>query len=115
MSDNTQWCNRVAHSLYQELSGDKKGKVKIMLTSPHTYVPSTTTGHGHLVITADKPKHEFVQIMSLLNLAGVIERGYLYFTVAKGYSAIRIPGIKKTNKEIAEKKASKVKMGKVYL
>lgn len=61
----------------------------------HTYVPSSTPGHGHLLINAKLTQHEWLRVMNLLASVGVIEQGYREMSEKRGYASLRLPWVKK--------------------
>jgi hypothetical protein len=58
-------------------------------------VPSSTPGHWHLVI--DKPVSwpRYIEVLGALADAGIVERGYLDASIARGHTALRLPWIRK--------------------
>lgn len=71
----------------------------IDLDFPHTYVPSSTPGHGHLYIDTPMDEETFWLFLETLADVGVIEEGYFKVSKKRGYSAVRLPWIKKENHE----------------
>lgn len=88
-----QWDDRTV------LPPDKKtGKHRVLLDLdvPHVYVPSSTDGHGHLII--DVPQ-DFKTLQKLLQLLGdmhILQYGFVDATTARGETWLRTPGTKKT-------------------
>lgn len=58
-------------------------------------IPSSTPGHYHLVLDKALPWDKYQKVMRVLADAGLIESGYARASSARGYSAIRLPWIKK--------------------
>lgn len=65
------------------------------LDVPHTYIPSSTEGHGHLLIDVQLGKRQWENVMRQLATNGIIEQGYASASIAKGYAALRLPWVKK--------------------
>ena len=81
---------------------------EIVFTTPHdvALIPSTTEGHKHLIIKTDLKWDEYKNLLSTLEKCGFIERGYLKASLAKGYTGIRPPWIKKPENDPPGKKAA---------
>lgn len=66
-------------------------------------VPSSTPGHFHLFL--DKPLTwlQYKRVLEVLGEVGLIEEGYAKASIARGHSAVRLPGQKRkyTRKELA--------------
>ncbi|MFW6598142.1 hypothetical protein ACOCHS_06390 [Propionibacteriaceae bacterium Y2011] len=67
----------------------------IDLDIPVTLIPSSTPGHSHLYIDTAVPWDKFVDVLQALAHAGIVEQGYADASVRRGYSAVRLPWIKK--------------------
>lgn len=81
----------------------KKGTHRPLLDLdiPVAYIPSTTPGHGHLYIDKELSWKEYQKLLNLLADLDIIEHGYRGASLARGYSALRLPWIKK-EKVLAE-------------
>lgn len=66
---------------------------------PVSVIPSSTPGHHHLYI--DKPMEwtRYQLLLEALADAGVIEQGYANVSIARGYTSVRLPWVKKQNKK----------------
>lgn len=62
------------------------------------WVPSTQTGHGHLYINKAVSFEGLIEILEVLNKHGIVQDGYLHAAKIRGYTAVRLPGIKKPEK-----------------
>lgn len=65
------------------------------LDFPHIYLPSDTPGHAHLYL--DRRVH-YVRVLALMTglwAAGFIERGHWIGHLFRGYSAVRLPWVRK--------------------
>jgi hypothetical protein len=81
--------------------GLKKHALLLDLDVPHVYLPSSTPGHGHLMIDLQLNHREWETVMLALADAEVLEKGYVDASIARGYSALRLPWIKKAPPEPA--------------
>lgn len=62
---------------------------------PATVIPSTTPGHCHLYIDKELNWKDYKKLLNLLADLGIIEHGYRGASLARGYSALRLPWIRK--------------------
>jgi hypothetical protein len=69
--------------------------VMLDLDVPAHLVPSSTPGHSHLYIDAPMPWRTYKRLLVALADAGVIEHGYANVSVARRFTALRLPWIKK--------------------
>jgi hypothetical protein len=60
-----------------------------------TVIPSTTSGHSHLYINHMMPWSDYVKLLEVLVEIGVVEPGYLNASLARGYTALRLPWVSK--------------------
>lgn len=58
-------------------------------------IPSSTPGNHHLIIDKTLPWKDYVELLRALSKAGIIQPGYAKASIARGYSAIRPPWVKK--------------------
>lgn len=66
---------------------------------PAVVIPSTTPGHGHLYIDKELSWKDYKKLLNLFADLGIIEHGYRGASLARGYSALRLPWIKKEKEE----------------
>lgn len=66
---------------------------------PAVVIPSTTPGHGHLYIDKEMSWKDYKRLLNLFADLGIIEHGYRGASLARGYSALRLPWIKKEKEE----------------
>jgi hypothetical protein len=71
----------------------------IDLDFPHIYVPSTTPGHGHLYLNRPIPRWRMFIMLWGLYMGGVIEKGFFLWSLRRGGTFVRRPGVKKTTSE----------------
>ena len=62
---------------------------------PHTYVPSSTPGHGHLYINQETTWEDYLRILEAMSDAGLIESGWVSASRTRGYACLRAPGVTK--------------------
>jgi hypothetical protein len=62
---------------------------------PATLLPSSTPGHHHLYL--DVPMHweRYRKLLEALAEAGVVETGYVAASISRGYTAVRLPWVRK--------------------
>lgn len=58
-------------------------------------IPSTTEGHFHLYLDRPMTWKQYKRLLSVLAEVGIIEEGYAYASIERGYSSTRLPWIKK--------------------
>lgn len=58
-------------------------------------VPSSREGHYHLYLDVYLTTAAYADLLTALAKAGVIEQGYADASIRRGYSAVRLPWIKK--------------------
>lgn len=88
---NNPWDDRETELVLEKRDG--KHRVMLDLDCPHVYVPSSTEGHGHLII--DVPQ-DFNNLLTLLNLMfemGILQSGFAAATKHRGETWLRAPGI----------------------
>lgn len=86
--------------LLNELQSSNKSKttVRIKLPKNAVYVPSTHLGHGHLFIAGTEiPTPDYVKGLICLYSAGMLENGAAKFSFIRGFSAVRKPGVYKSD------------------
>jgi len=70
-------------------------KVILDIDLPAQLIPSTTPGHFHLYIDVEVPEPEYVNMLEAMAKAGVIEKGYYGASKERGFTAVRLPWVKK--------------------
>lgn len=70
-------------------------KLIIDLDLPAKLVPSSTPGHFHLYVDHEIEKDAYFGLLAALVRAGLVEPGYLGASESRGYTAVRLPWIKK--------------------
>lgn len=77
------------------LNEDGTHSIVLDLDGKHTYRPSTTPGHGHLIIDAELSWEEYRDLLAALAAAGVITVGYLDHALRRKQTFVRKAGIVK--------------------
>lgn len=94
--DNTEWEDSTAMSSLIT-RGPDKGKHILMLDLDirHAYVPSTTPGHGHLIIYKPMTQETMLRLLDRLGELDIIEPGFASSARHRGAAWLRLPWIKK--------------------
>ena len=74
---------------------DGNGQLNIRTSRDLALIPSSTPGHHHLIIDIELTWHDYIELVHVLSMSGIIEPGYYKASEHKGYSAIRPPWIRK--------------------
>jgi hypothetical protein len=70
-------------------------KPVIDIDLPAQLVPSSTPGHYHLYLDVEVPWDAYVDLLEALAAAGIVEHGYVSASIARGYTAVRPPWVRK--------------------
>jgi hypothetical protein len=70
-------------------------KLLIDLDLPAKLVPSSTEGHFHLYVDHEIEKDAYFNLLNALVRAGLVEPGYVAASESRGYTALRLPWVKK--------------------
>lgn len=62
---------------------------------PHKLVPSTTQGHSHLYLDVPMSWWRYKRLLKALAKAGIIEKGYWRASRRRGFTAVRLPWVRK--------------------
>ena len=62
---------------------------------PAALIPSSTPGHHHLYLDKPMTLLQYENLIHALAAAGIIEEGYAYASLARGYTSARLPWVKK--------------------
>jgi hypothetical protein len=58
-------------------------------------IPSSTPGHYHLYIPASIRYENYFELLRVLANCGIIEDGYAQASIMRGFSAVRLPWVRK--------------------
>ena len=64
-----------------------------------TLIPSTTEGHFHLYLDKLMPWKDFEKLLVVMGEVGILEQGYVDASIARHYSSVRLPWVKKPDPE----------------
>lgn len=86
-----------ANIVTSSLGTNRRHQIVLDIDHPAWLVKSTTPDHHHLYIEVPDgiPFEEWTEVMLALANAGVIEDGYYHASIKRGFSAVRLPWIKK--------------------
>ncbi len=68
----------------------------IDLDIPCNLVPASKLGHSHLYINHPVSQAGLFEILEVLQKHGIVEEGYVGASKKRGYSAVRLPWVKKS-------------------
>ena len=97
--ENT-WDDRTAKVLAPNKTHGKH-RVLLDLDVPHVYIPSSTEGHGHLVIDVPQDWENLNKLLQLMGDMGILQYGYVDATKSRGESWLRAPGVSKNEGGLA--------------
>jgi hypothetical protein len=80
------------------LHGSKLHAPILDLDGEHIYVESTTEGHAHLYLPP-MPRWRMFLMLWGLRVAGVIEQGNFWWSLRRGGTFVRLPGVPKPESE----------------
>lgn len=76
-------------------------KIVVDIDHPVKVLESSTPGHHHLFIDKPMSWDRYRAVLETLTLVGVVEPGYLSISEQRGYTAVRLPWVKKNAVEKA--------------
>lgn len=65
-------------------------------------IPSTTEGHFHLFLDKEVQWQDYELLLKAFEVCGLIEPGYVAASIDRGYTAVRLPWIKKERRSEAQ-------------
>lgn len=77
-------------------------KPVIDIDFPVKVIESTTPGHSHLIIDKAMDWETYKLLLRTLVVVGLVEPGYLSASLERGYTAIRLPWVKKQAADISK-------------
>lgn len=85
-----------AHVTTSKVAGKENiHKLVIDLDLPAALIPSSTPGHFHLYVDKEIEERAYFDVLDALANAGLIEQGYLGASQARGFTAVRLPWVRK--------------------
>jgi hypothetical protein len=79
-------------NLITSLTEDGRHAPVLDLDFGASLVPSTTEGHWHLYLDKTMTWRQYRRLLKALGRAGVLERGFVKFSLRRKFSAVRKPG-----------------------
>lgn len=79
---------------------EPRHKVLLDIDVPAQLVPSSTPGHSHLYIDKELTERQWRVLIEALDYAGIIEPGYANASLQRGYTALRLPWVRKDRKVV---------------
>lgn len=99
LPDPGDWCNEAEATLVTSRIADPWGgdwhMPVIDIDLPCAWVPSTDPDHGHLFINKSMTREALMKLLTVMEEVGIVQAGYVRAARARGYSAVRMPGLKK--------------------
>ena len=89
-----------AEVVSSELKGSKKHAPVFDLDIPHTLVPSSTEGHSHLYLDVPMPWWKYRVLLRVLAWTGIVQKGYVGASIARGHTDVRLPWVKKRGYDV---------------
>ena len=92
------WCSEERATLVTSLLGPRSSGMHAPVLDfdlPCQWVESSTPGHGHLYINKAMPWADVAVLLRALCAVGLIEPGFRDASIARGYTAVRVPWVKK--------------------
>jgi hypothetical protein len=89
----TSLCDRQGSTFLDAL--DPMHKVVIDLDHPAQLIESSTPGHHHLIIDHEIPWSAYLRLLGAMVECGLVEPGYMRSSIDRGYTAVRLPWVKK--------------------
>jgi len=79
---------------------EHRHKVVLDIDLPAKLIPSSTPGHFHLYIDHEIPHNDYMNLLLALMKAGLIEPGYYNASLERGFTAARLPWVKKPDDRV---------------
>ncbi|MBV9919827.1 MAG: hypothetical protein JOY78_03095 [Pseudonocardia sp.] len=73
----------------------ERHRVVLDIDLPAKLIPSSTPGHSHLYINHEMSWEDYTRLLNVLAEVGIVEPGYVRASLDRGYTAVRLPWIKK--------------------
>lgn len=77
-------------------------KVVLDLDLPAKLIPSSTEGHFHLYVDHELTWEKYKALLVALGEAGILEEGYVRASLAREFTAVRLPWVHKPAPEVDE-------------
>ena len=90
-----------ADIITSQIENSKMHTIMLDLDVPAKLIRSTTAGHSHLYIDVPVCWPRYKLLLEALALAGVLEPAYVEHSKTKGFTALRLPWVKKEERSSA--------------
>jgi len=84
-----------ADVITSEVRGEGTHRPVLDLDFHAQLIPSSTPGHFHLYLDKEMTWEAYERLLKALGRAGILEEGYVAASIARGYTSVRLPWIKK--------------------
>lgn len=74
---------------------ERKHKVALDIDIPAKLIPSSTPGNSHLYIDIEVDEPIYWELLDVMDRAGILQPGYVSASKSRGFTALRLPWIKK--------------------
>jgi hypothetical protein len=88
----TNWLDLMEDS---DLAPEHLHRPVLDIDFPAHLIPSTTEGHFHLYLDKAVTWEKYERLLTVLGEVGILEQGYVDASIARGYSSVRLPWVKK--------------------
>lgn len=82
---------------------EMRHKILLDLDIPAKLIDSSTPGHHHLYIDHEMAWEDYLELLVALAKAGLVETGYVGASRERGFTALRLPWIKKGEEVVSKK------------
>jgi hypothetical protein len=90
---NNFWDDRTTETYLDKTAGTHR--VLLDLDCQHVYAPTSTPGHGHLIIDVPQTWENLNKLLQLLGDMHILQYGFVDATKSRGESWLRAPGVSK--------------------
>jgi len=84
-----------ADVITSQVRGEGTHRPIIDIDFPAALLPSSTAGHFHLYLDKEITWDAYEELLKALGRAGILESGYVAASIAREYTSVRLPWIKK--------------------
>lgn len=84
-----------ANLITSRVQDSDKHKIILDIDFPVKVIQSTTPGHYHLYIDKEIEFYALEDLLITMSAVGIVEHGYARASIQRGYTAVRLPWIKK--------------------
>jgi hypothetical protein len=91
-----------ANLITSEVAGTHNHKPVLDIDLPCKLISSTHAGHHHLYIDKILTWEHYIELLNVLAKIGIIQTGYRDSSLARGFSSVRLPWIKKEPKKVED-------------